>query len=253
MLRIKEINFGLIPTGPAVGTSALQIYFEEDEIDYKPDEYDLYFSKWKDGFDPKTGKIDEHPRELFDSLYKIMMDNYEVQFRHSINGTQTCFLTYMGGLVDHPKYFQEFNRLQIDLSNRSRNFQISTGVHLSQLKAPFSVFIGTPTFMTGKNQFYELFNITYPVICIDDKGISKYNSLAFQESLNGPATIATIFIKKGAYLNDIAEIMSTYKLPGHKVLLMDIEGNEDVQKFAMQYFFRYYPYLKGKNFLEILN
>jgi hypothetical protein len=250
MLKIKEINFGLVPTGPAMGTSALQIFFEEKDGEYEPDDYD-HGKKWN--FNKDNRMVDEDPRDLFTEFYGIIKENYEEEFHSVANGKQTCFLIYMSGVIDKPENFVEFNRFQVDLSNRVWNYQITVGSQVDKMKPPFSIFIGEPKFMSGKNQFYELFNSVYPIIRIEENKKSQYNLLALQECFNGPFSIATIFYY-GGELSDILELTQKFRLPGHKILIIDVdEKKENVQEFAKTNFFRYFPYLKGKNFLEILN
>jgi hypothetical protein len=249
MLKIKNIKFGLIPTGPAIGTSAIQIFFEETEEIYEKDDYDLDFNKWRTGFNTENGMIDESPRELFSEFYE-KIQKLESQFQRAIDGSHSCFIVYMGGEIDRPDNFDEFNRFQIDLGNRSRNYQVALGKKVDKLKPTFNIFVGTPTYMTGKNQFYELFNIVYPIIKIREDEITKYNALALQECLNSPFGIATIDFEGGSEL-DIIDIVEKYHLPNHKVLIIDNTKKSEISEFVKTYFYKYYPYLKGKNFLDI--
>jgi hypothetical protein len=247
MLKIKDIKYGLVPTGPAIGVSALQVFFDEDDSEYQSDEYDTG-KKWE--INKETRMISENPRELFlDFLKKVEKHS---MFETTINGKQSCFIVYMGGQIDNPKNFSEYNRFNIDLSNRAWNYQITIGLNVNQQKPPYSIFVGKPQYMTGKNQFYEGFNSIYPVLHLVEDQL-EFNSLALQEIFNGPFSLATIFFENGNF-DKMFEIKDKFKLSNHKILLIDVKSSKEnpIDEVVKKFNFRYFPYLKGKNFLKLI-
>jgi hypothetical protein len=158
----------------------------------------------------------------------------------------------MGGLIDNPDNFKEFNRFQVDLSNRVWNYQISIGVDTQKRKPPYSIFIGVPTYMSGKNQFYELFNTVYPIIHLEKDDFKKFNTLALQECFNGPFTLSTIFFEKESNFDRILSFKNKYKLLNHKICIIDLDSDKELLKNILSFNYRYYPYLKGTNFLKII-
>jgi hypothetical protein len=251
MLKIKDIKFGLIPTGPAIGTSSIQIFFEEKDGEYELDDYDKG-KKWE--FNQESRVVLEHPRDLFiEFIDKIKQKKLEKEFCRATDSHHCCFLIYMGGVIDNPKNFDEFNRLIVDLSNSAWNYQISIGIKFDRMKAPFSIFVGVPTFLTGKNQFYQLYNTTYPILHFKGDEEPNFNALSLQESLNGQSSIMTIFYENGNK-DKILKLISKFMIPGHKIIFVDLKSSKEnsAEEIVRSNFFRYSPYLKGKNFLKLI-
>jgi hypothetical protein len=251
MLKIKNIKFGLIPTGPAIGTPSIQVFFDENEDVYELDDYDRGL-KWE--FNQESRIVMESPRELFlEFVEAIKQKKLEKEYCRAADSHHCCFLVYMGGVIDNPKNFIEFNRFQVDLSNSAWNYQISIGIKVDKMRAPFSIFVGVPTYMTGKNQFYQLYNTAYPVLHYKDNESPIFNALALQECLNGQSTILTIFYENG-HQDLINNLVSKYRVPGHKVILVDLKSTQEFSPadIARKNFYRYSPYLKGKNFLKLI-
>jgi hypothetical protein len=251
MIKIKDIKFGLIPTGPAMGVSSLQIFFSEDDSKYELDEYDNG-KKWE--YFKESRQVREVRKELFsDFLKKIDEKNLKKQFSIATNSSQGCFITYMGGIIDKPENFIEFNRFNIDLSNKTWNDQISYGLKMDRMKPPYSIFVGIPKFLSGKNQFYQLFNNSYPIIYLKNEEKPTFNALSLQECFNGPFSLATIFFENGDF-SQIKNIVKKFNIPGFKVVLIDIKSSKEnsLEQFVQDNYFRYFPYLKGKNFLKLI-
>ena len=252
MLKIKNIKYGMIPTGPALGMTSLQVFFEDIEGEYELDEYDLG-KKWEQNKETKI--ITEVPRELFLEFLNVIQEkNLQKEYETATNSLQSCFILFMGDTIDDPRNFKEFNRFHIDLSNRSWNYQISIGVEINKMRPPYSIFAGIPKFMTGKNQFYELFNTIYPLLKFTQEP-TNYNILALQECFNGPFTLATIFFDNGK-IEDILTLKDQFKIPNHKVAVIDIKSSnlegKSLEEFILSNNCRYFPYLKGRNFIKLI-
>jgi hypothetical protein len=252
MLKIKNIKYGIIPTGPAIGVSAIQISFKEIEGSYEPDDFDTGKEKWVQN--QQTRIITEHPRELLEGFIEVLKkEELLPQYEMATNAGQSCFIVYMGGEIDKPENFAEFNRFQTDLSNKAWNYQVYSGRKVNEMKPPYSIFVGVPSYMTGKNQFYESFNVTYPIINISDgENNNKFNTLALQECFNGPFSLATIFFENGNE-KDIHDLKQKFKIPNHKMVLIDTPKNKtNIGDIVKEYNYRYSPYLTGKNFLKLI-
>jgi hypothetical protein len=251
MLKIKKIEYGIVPTGPALGVSAIQLFFEEVEGEYELDDFDTGKQKWTQN---QNRIIEEHPRELINQFIEIIKKKELLaHYERATNASQSCFIVYMGGIIDKPENFVEFNRFQTDLSNAAWNYQIYEGKKVNELRPPYTIFVGIPTYMTGKNQFYEGFNTIYPVIHLSDgANNAKFNSLALQECFNGPFSLATIFFENGNE-SDIHDLKQKFKIPNHKMVLIDTPKNKTyLDDIVKEYNYRYSPYLKGKNFLKLI-
>lgn len=244
MLKINKVEYGLVSTGPALGLSAFSIHFSEVEGEYVLDDYDNG-KKWE--FDKQTRVTMEHPRELYTDLFnKVKENNLEKEFLSALDGTQQCLLFFIGGEIDNPKNFKEFNRLSLDLSTKTWNYQISLGVPFEKLKPPYSVYLGTPKYMSGKQQFYELFNSVYAIINDD-----KFNSLAFQECLNNVFSLAVF---TSGDIQQISSIKDKFKIPNYKTCICSHVAriSPTLLGDVLRLHYRFYPIMDEKPFLKLI-
>lgn len=253
MLQIKNIEYGLIPTGPALGMTSLKISFSEDENEYEKDSFDIG-EQWKN--DKVSRMVEENPQLLFQEFVKkIQESDLEKYFDTAISGFHNCFLLFMGGEIDKPENFDEFNRFVIDLSNRAWNYQIKSGLTVDRLKPPYSIFVGIPKYMSGKKQFYQLFNSIYPLISFEKE--MKFNALALQECFNGPFTTATIFCKD-LEMENLNSFKKEFKIPERNIIIIPyntslIETEKELQKYVLTNNIRISPYMKGENYINFFN
>ena len=238
MLKIKDVKYGIIPTGQALGMKGLQIFFKDSKEEYIPDEYD---TGKRFQVNKETRIIEEVRRELFASfLEKIKEKGFEKHLEMATNKSMGVFLVFMGGEIDKPENFKEYNRFTIDLGHYSWNVQAELGAKPQEMKPPFCMFVGTPLYLSGKNQFYELFNSCYPVIKLKE----PYNTLAVQECLNGVFTPATIFMQDGDTLHDVLEFVTKFKVMIHKVWTISKKPLEEPN------YYRFSPLMTGKDYLK---
>lgn len=112
--------------------------------------------------------------------------------------------------------------------------------------------------MTGKNQFYEMFNVVYPLLVYRDEKPAEYNSLALQEAFNGPFTLATLFMC-GGELDEVLKIKEKFKIPNRKICIIDVYSKfkgSSLEDLILNNNYRYFSYerdnIRPSRFLDLL-
>jgi len=195
MLQINNINYGLIPFGPANGQPAIQIDITETEGD------------WEKG-------------KLFSDFKNMIEDKgLNQEYITAINGSLKNFLVFNGGYIEKENNYNEWDDFHIALSKDSVHTQTSLKLTPDKLKPPFCIWVGHPTWFTGKNNFYQYFNCAYAIV-----RNGNYAQLALQEIINHQ--FSTVCILSEVYKKIIKELLGKFNL-AHKLIVVNDNNNED--------------------------
>jgi len=215
VLKLNDVTFGLFPYGPANGERGMYIDIGEGE-----EEISLY----------EQLKI------------KLKEKKLEKEWRTAIDSTHLTLLAFKGGAIENPDHFQEWEDFKTDFSLES--VEIAKTLKIGEWRAPYCLWIGTPTQFTGPRLFYEQFNSLCGIIT--DK---SYNQLATQEIINHKFT--SIIVISDDYKKLIKSLKEKYILK-RKLYVVDNKNDDNLKKYCLDNGIRYHYNNYGELFLKLI-
>jgi hypothetical protein len=202
-MKIDSIEYGMYTFGPMIGQRCLEVAFKEGEST------DLYAEF-------KTALINS---------------GHEEQFFDAINGSQSTFISFVGGLIEKGENAEEWGTFVQSISQQSLQLQKhpeSLKTNMGQLRPPYFIFIGRPKVFTGSRDFYQNFNV---VVAIIDN--AEYSQMALQEMLNHQFSVVVVPIDA---MHKAPSLISSAK---KKTVVIDGSGGQLVD-YCLENSYRYY-------------
>src|SRR5574344_2074233 len=111
MIKIDNINYGIMPYGPGSGNQMLSIYFKDD----KSGNIDLSGKNKKKDFDKIKAKFTEVANNLYDSIKNIIKENkLEDQWQEAMVVPKLTYIGLTGNVLIDDTYFYPY-MLLLDL------------------------------------------------------------------------------------------------------------------------------------------
>jgi len=182
-LQIKNVSFGIPDCGGAIGQRTFYITFAEEVF---PSPISLWEQLEK--------KIDE-----------AGLKNYLVP---ALDGSQSIFWTFQGGLIEKKEYKDQWVQFYKDMSSES--IKLQKLARPDQLRPPFMIWTGSPLYFSGLTEFYQSFNVCYAIIKYNKEQLSPINNMALTEILNHQQGYAIVETKE-PFSIDVALLKRTRK------------------------------------------
>ena len=162
-LIVDEVNYGLVPYGPGTGTRAIGISFKEIDgsFDYEPE--------LDENGKPKVEneKVIIATGILNDILKVIKDKKYEDAWINFLLGRE--YIYFIGEVIASPEYREIIGIMFKGISETALEIQKKTFSEVpdeerlaavkNKLRAPMPVFVCKPKYYTGRDMFYENFNL----------------------------------------------------------------------------------------------
>ena len=197
MLRLKDVSYGFIPFGPAIGERAIFITIGNGD---EEKDFDLF-------------------TELESVIDKSKLND---EFINAIDGSNSTFLVFNGGEIEDDTVNEEWDNFNRKLSKKSIDIQMALKKRTDQLRPPFCIWSGVPKKFTSTKTFYEYFNCCYAIIKNED-----YSQMALQEIINHK--FSAIIVISDDFKIIIENLYSKYNVT-RKLFLI---GNENEKLFSL--------------------
>lgn len=240
-LVVDKVNYGLVPYGPGTGTRALGIYFST-----KDGEFTYEAEKDEKGNPITSDKIIINAAGILqDILNEIKNKKYEVPWANFLLGRE--YVYFIGTELASPDYRKIIANLFEGLSHMALEVQKKSFENIEdekklaavkkQLHAPMPVFVGEPKYYTGRDQFYENFNIILLQLPLGEG--DKFNQMAMVEVANHAFSTFVIkmdkenFEKEKKVLKEKYEDIGALSLPTSRIFIVDKDGSDEIAQYAL--------------------
>jgi hypothetical protein len=166
MLKITDVEYGLVPFGGSAGIRALGIYVKDDDQPFDFKSFDIDPESDPDPWFSYTVK-------LFNEL-KVRYPDAMSHWENVLLAKEQCF--FIGNGWEYEKnrdftsaFFDKYlDKAALELQIKTFKVDKKTGKNLNQLHAPWVMFVGRPLVNTGSFQCYERFSQVYAVCDLSD-------------------------------------------------------------------------------------
>ena len=244
-LVIEKVGYGIVPYGPGAGTHAVGVYFKETEGEYS---YETPKEEKKDGTVWTPEEV--AAKGLMTDMLKLIKDM-------DIPKEWTAFLLakhygyFIGDCIakaDHrpvtAKFFEMLDSaalaIQLEvIKNRVIDAEKQKSEIMKQLAAPRGVLVVGPNNYTGREDFYQRFNMVLCKYPLNDN--PEFNPMACVEIGNHNFATGILdfdgdFEKQKKIIEEIynKENANAITLPEDRIFCIDHTGNNDIAKYAVE-------------------
>lgn len=240
-LVVNKVSYGLVPYGPGTGNRAIGIYFTEVE-----GEFDYVSEKDEKGNDLTTDPVTIKSAGLLkDILDSIQAAKLEIPWANFLLGREYTY--FIGEETANPAYRDIIANLMAGLSHMALEVQkkafkdVEDQDKLSavkkQLHAPMPVFVGQPKYYTGKDTFYENFNLVLLQVPLSEN--PEFNQMTMVEVANHAFSTYVLKMNKKDFetqkkvLEESYEKIGALSLAPQRIFIVDEDGDDEIAQFAL--------------------
>lgn len=241
-LIVDEVNYGLVPYGPGTGTRAIGISFKEVEGDFD------YEPELDENGKPKVEneKVVIATGILNDILKVIKDKKYEDAWVSFLLGRE--YVYFIGEVIAAPEYREIIGIMFKGISETALEIQKKTFSEVpdeerlaavkNKLRAPMPVFVCKPKYYTGRDMFYENFNLVLLQLPLTEE--EKINQMTMVEVSNHAFSTFVMKINKDQFESQKEQLKKKYEdinalsLNPSRIFIIDESGSDDIAEFALQ-------------------
>lgn len=240
-LVIEKVHYGLVPYGPGTGNRAIGITFAEAEGEYT----------YEAEKDEKGNPVTTDPTTiaaagiLGDILKEVKEKELELPWANYLLGRE--YIYFIGTCTAAPEHrpvieslLEGLSKMGLDVQKKSFESiapEDKLGEVKKQLRAPMPVWVGEPKYYTGRDTFYEYFNLVLLKLPLTD-GV-QFNQMTMVEVANHAFSTYIIEMNKKDFENQKKVLEDSYKsidalaLPPQRIFVIDVDGDNTIAQFAL--------------------
>ena len=245
-LVVDKVQYGLVPYGPGTGTRAIGVTIKEADGDYT----------YEAEKDEKGNPVTSDPATiaaaglLQDILKEVETQQLKQPWANFMLGRE--YVYFIGEAIASPEHRGVFNVMMEGVAHMALEIQKKAFENtapedkLSQVKkelhAPMPVWVGEPKYYTGRDQFYENFNLVLLKLPLNED--AKFNQMTMVEVANHAFSTYVLpmssetFESKKKVLEEKYKAIDALALPPSRIFIVDESGDDKIAQYALDEGFR---------------
>lgn len=240
-LIVENVHYGLVPYGPGTGNRAIGITFKEADGDY------TYEAEKDENGNPVTSDpvLIAAAGLLKDILDEVKKQELELPWSNYLLGRE--YLYFIGtetAKTDHrtviAALLEGLSKMGLEVQKKAFESiapEDKLGAVKKQLHAPMPVWVGEPSYYTGRDTFYENFNLVLLKLPLSED--AKFNQMTMVEVANHAFSTYILEMDKANFETQKKVLQEKYKsldalaLPPQRIFIVDKDGDNDIAQFAL--------------------
>jgi len=240
-LVIKDVHYGLVPYGPGTGNRSIGITFDEaeGEYTYEPQKDDEGKVITDDPIYVAAAGI------LGDIIAKIKEKDLSLSWANYLLGRE--YVYFIGTCTAAPGHREVMAALLEGLSRMALQAQKASFEDIDpehklaevkkQLHAPMPVWVGEPKYYTGRDTFYENFNLVLLKLPLNES--PAFNQMTMVEVANHAFSVYILDVDDKNFDSQIKVLEDAYcsidalALPPQRIYIIDSDGSTRIAQYAL--------------------
>lgn len=240
-LVVEKVNYGVVPYGPGTGNRAIGVTFKEVEGNY------TYEAEKDENGQPVTDDplMINAAGILNDILTEVKAKGYELPWANFLLGRE--YLYFIGTDTASPEgrpviaaMLEGVSHMALETQKKAFESiapQDKLGEVKKQLHAPMPVWVGEPKYYTGRDSFYENFNLVLLKVPLTEN--ADFNQMTMVEVANHAFSTYILevntekFEEQTKVLKESYENIGALALPPQRIFIIDEDGDKQIAQYAL--------------------
>lgn len=240
-LIVEKVHYGLVPYGPGTGNRAVGITFAEAD-----GEYTYEAEKDENGQPVTTDPVMINAAGLLGDILKAIKDQkLELPWANFLLGRE--YVYFIGTETASPEarpiisaMMEGLAHMALDVQKKSFESvapQDKIGAVKKELHAPMPVWVGEPKYYTGRDTFYENFNLVLLKLPLEED--TTFNQMTMVEVANHAFSTYVLemdsesFESKTKVLDEKYRSIDALALPPQRIFIVDKSDDNRIAQYAL--------------------